>query len=293
MTGTEHKDVTSEGSLDPVFLVNTLHSQGFQVVHEPGLGNGYAFSVGHDDTEARVGIFPQAGAVEVVSGSSILRLEKIVRIRRRDEHVVFEALQDEERVTLEISPEGRFALTRQPLVTPDDVTPEDALPLNEPAARLVPTPPTPPAGIREHAARPSQSKPPQQPEPQDHPPSSAVEPGVAGEHELEENERVTIRGRVGKEAHFRTSGRRGVLIGSFPLGEHPDLETTIWHTVVLFGDRAAKLKEKGLTAGQEIEVVGYVHERQIKGSDSEKSKTVKEIYATAIRTTLRTPDDKP
>lgn len=104
----------------------------------------------------------------------------------------------------------------------------------------------------------------------------------------QEKERVTIRGRVGKAPVFRMTARRGMLIGSFPLGTHPDLETTVWHSVLVFGDRAQKLQEKGVTRGQEIEVVGYPHEREIINRTGGK-KTVTEIYATVIRTTLRQP----
>lgn len=108
----------------------------------------------------------------------------------------------------------------------------------------------------------------------------------------QEKERVTIRGRVGKAPVFRMTARRGMLIGSFPLGTHPDLETTVWHSVLVFGDRAQKLQEKGITRGQEIEVVGYPHEREIINRTGGK-KTVTEIYATVIRTTLRQPPGAP
>src|SRR6185436_18957762 len=103
-----------------------------------------------------------------------------------------------------------------------------------------------------------------------------------------EQERVTLRGRIGKVPTFRTTGRRGLLVGSFPLAVHPDLEQTVWHTILVFGDRAGKLKEKNLAAGQEIEIVGYPHEREVQTRAGGK-KTVTEIYATAIRTTLNKP----
>jgi len=284
MSGKEQKSVTVEGSLDPLFVVGALDKRGFQAIHEPGLGHGYAITVGHEDTEARVGVFPQVNAVQIVSGSSILRLEKIVRVRRRDEHLVLEALENEERVTLEISPEGRFALIRQPLLSGsgERIAEVSPAPMSTTTAPMAPEA-TP---VNRRRADGGAGTP-------------AKQSASSGSGELPtaaENERVTIRGRVGSEARFRQSGRRGMLIGTFPLGEHPDLETTIWHTVVVFGDRAQKLHEKGLTKGQEIEVVGYIHERQVNSvkstAEDQGSKLVKELYATAIRTTLRKTSEK-
>lgn len=100
--------------------------------------------------------------------------------------------------------------------------------------------------------------------------------------------RVTLRGRLGAEPHFRTTTRRGELVASFPLGTHPDSETTEWHPIVAFGERAKRLQEKPLAKGQLVEVVGYVHER-VGRTRSGDTKVTKQIYATAIRTTLQSP----
>lgn len=268
MTSEQHEEQEgfTAGKLDPWFVSHALQAHGFKAVYEQGLGYGYSMSIGDGETEARIGVFPQINTMEVVSGTSSVRLEKIVRLRRREEQVVAEALEDDEIVTLQLSPEGRVRLTRQLLLAADQ--PQAS---GRTAARDVPAfvvtakeaavePP-----VSQHQARRRQR--------QNTLDTSATSP--AQQRERGENERVTIRGRVGKEAHFRTTGQRGVLVGSFPLGEHPDLETTIWHTIVVFGDRAAKLKEKGLTPGQEVEIVGYVHEREIKGGKTDMPRTVK------------------
>jgi hypothetical protein len=109
-------------------------------------------------------------------------------------------------------------------------------------------------------------------------------------HPDDERERVTLVGRVGREPTFRTTTRRGVFIGQFPLGVHPDVETTVWHTIVMFDNRARMLQEKNLAVGEEIEVVGFPHKREIQTPTGEK-KTVTEIYATAIRSILITPEN--
>lgn len=275
----QRQSKTVEASFDPLFVGAALNHRGFQAIHEPGLGHGYAMVIGHDDTEARVGIFPQVNAVQVVSGSSILRIEKVMRVRQRDDQLLFEAVENEERVTLELSPTGRFALIRTPLLgeTGEALAAPDPAP--RPSAPDSPPSPTPTKRQTESIRPARQSA-----------PADTEEQTTHTAHT--ENDRLTIRGRVGGEVRFRQSGRRGMLIGTFPLGEHPDLETTLWHAIVVFGDRAAKLKEKGLSKGQEIEVVGYIHERQVKSTgEGQESKTVRELYATAIRTTLRKPSE--
>jgi single-stranded DNA-binding protein len=72
-----------------------------------------------------------------------------------------------------------------------------------------------------------------------------------------------------------------VVIARFPLAEHHEENRTTWHQVVAFGPRAEKLKGM-LTKGQVIEVIGYLHERQVRGRDG-KTKTVQEVYAAVIK----------
>jgi hypothetical protein len=105
-------------------------------------------------------------------------------------------------------------------------------------------------------------------------------------------ERRTIRGRVGRTPRFRTTAGRGLLISQFPLAEHTSDGGTTWHTVLLFGERAEKLKEKPIVTGQEIEVVGYPHERS-RRSRLGGSRQVTELYATAIRTTFKDAPKAP
>ncbi len=100
-----------------------------------------------------------------------------------------------------------------------------------------------------------------------------------------EKDRVTLRGRLGSEPRFRTTTKAGELVASFPLGVHPDGETTEWHSIVAFGERAKRLQDRPLAKGQLVEVVGYVHEREGRTRTGE-TKSRRQIYATAIRTTL-------
>jgi len=116
--------------------------------------------------------------------------------------------------------------------------------------------------------------------------TGAEEPGEPSENEP--SERVTIRGRVGRTPRFRSTQGRGMLIAQFPLAQHSEDGSTNWHTVLLFGDRAQKLKDKPIVTGQEIEIVGYPHQRTRRSREG-GSRQVIEVYATAIRTTLKPP----
>lgn len=92
--------------------------------------------------------------------------------------------------------------------------------------------------------------------------------------------RQTIVGRVGAEPRTRTTPK-GTLVLKFPLAEHVAEDKTIWHTILAFGARAEKLKES-VKRGDAVEVIGYLHQREVKGRDG-NTRTVEEIYATAVK----------
>ncbi|MFD8988982.1 single-stranded DNA-binding protein [Streptomyces goshikiensis] len=98
-------------------------------------------------------------------------------------------------------------------------------------------------------------------------------------------ERVKLVGRIGRTPTVReTAG--GKLVAKFPLAVHLEDGTTTWHDVLAFNDRAAALKKRieagELVKGNEIEVVGYRHERDYQGRDG-TTKTAQEIYSVAVK----------
>ncbi len=95
-----------------------------------------------------------------------------------------------------------------------------------------------------------------------------------------EKQRVKLLGRVGREPVFRTT-RNDVLIARFPVAVREDDDSTTWHQVLAFNERAKKLAGT-LTKGQMVEIVGYQHERKTKTTDG-KTKTVQEVYAAVIK----------
>ena len=66
------------------------------------------------------------------------------------------------------------------------------------------------------------------------------------------------------------------------MGVHPTPETTEWKTILAFGKRADALRG-ALRKGQQVEVIGYVHTREVLGHTG-TPRTIEEIYAVAIRT---------
>ncbi|WP_405789496.1 single-stranded DNA-binding protein [Streptomyces sp. NBC_01367] len=100
-----------------------------------------------------------------------------------------------------------------------------------------------------------------------------------------EGQRVKLIGRLGRNPTFRTTAS-GKLVGKFPLAVHLENGETQWHDILAFGDRAASLQKRAeadeLVKGREVEVVGYVHEREYKARNGE-TKAVREINSVAVK----------
>lgn len=105
---------------------------------------------------------------------------------------------------------------------------------------------------------------------------------AAAEPEAKERERVQLAGRLGQDPKMRTTPK-GTLIASFPLGvkDEANLDKTTWHTVLAFQKRAEQVRDT-LKKGDPVEVIGYVHEREIPRRDG-STRTVREVYATIIK----------
>ena len=111
--------------------------------------------------------------------------------------------------------------------------------------------------------------------------AQAVEGAVSAPEPLPhaEHQRLTLAGRVGATPVFRTPPK-GTLVARFPLGvkDAADLDTTTWHTVLAFNERAEKVRTS-VKKGAAVEVVGYRHTREAQTKDG-KRRTIEEIYAT-------------
>ena len=115
-------------------------------------------------------------------------------------------------------------------------------------------------------------------------PSTVQLPTPTGEAaaaaEPEEQERVTLAGRLGQDPRLRTTPN-GTLIAQFPLGvkDETDRTKTTWHQVLAFQQRAEQVRDR-LKKGDVVEVIGYRHERTIPRRNGPR--TVAQIYATVV-----------
>ncbi|WP_172639338.1 single-stranded DNA-binding protein [Streptomyces tailanensis] len=107
----------------------------------------------------------------------------------------------------------------------------------------------------------------------------------ASETKEAEGQRVKLVGRLGRTPTFRTTAG-GKLVGKFPLAVHLESGETQWHDILAYGDRAASLQKRAeaeeLVKGREVEVVGYMHEREYKARSGE-TKKAREINSVAVK----------
>jgi Single-strand binding protein family len=113
------------------------------------------------------------------------------------------------------------------------------------------------------------------------PASTEGAPKPPEQRDAEGHERVNLTGRVGVEPRFRTT-KNDTLVCTFPLAVHEDDGSTKWHDIVAFKERALKL-QGSLHKGQEIELVGYVHTKQVPGKGGQP-KEKREVWAAVVKT---------
>jgi len=99
---------------------------------------------------------------------------------------------------------------------------------------------------------------------------------------------------LGEHLSFHRS-ERGILVGRFPLAIHDKEGQTTWRRVLVFRERAERLQEKvrsdTVVKGTEVDVIGYVHEHEVKGR--RRTRTVREIYAVVVSPRMKPPYSKP
>jgi hypothetical protein len=99
--------------------------------------------------------------------------------------------------------------------------------------------------------------------------------------EQAERERVVLKGRIGKRVRYSTTPR-GVRRAEFNLATAVDEETTAWHTILAFRDRAERLEQANPQKGQYLEVIGYRDTIDRKDNHG-NAKQVERIIAAHIR----------
>lgn len=97
-----------------------------------------------------------------------------------------------------------------------------------------------------------------------------------------EHERVTLVGRIGYTPKFRETSK-GTLVGTFALAVHPEPGVTTWHKIVVFGERAQKMRDGALSKGDEVEVIGYEHTKTCTDAKTGQEKQEVELYAAVVK----------
>jgi len=303
----------SRPTFDEAAVAKALGTQA-QAVTDPAYGEGQHFQVRSNGTFLSLDTFPERGVSRITTKGARIELFGDMLPRVEDEGIVFlQKDQGHEHSTATIHPDGGLTFGYQvdagPVPVdglPQDledteqiITRQDAVqaPAEEDKPPVIVQAAKPPEKPRQEPSRELGAFPDVRPMIQQVQAESTPEPvkptdeapqqeqgskdPEAGETE---RQRVKLVGRLGRTPTVReTAG--GKLVGKFPLAVHLDDGTTKWHNILAFGERAAAIKtrtEAGeLVKGNEIEVVGYLHEREYQGRDG-TTKTAQEIYSVAV-----------
>jgi hypothetical protein len=226
-------------------------------------GQGVRFRVG-EPPGTELELFPATHTVRLTGEDLQLSLFRQGAPTLAPEGVIFELRDQPERRWLAVSPTGATTLFYNPDIPARPETPQHATITEK---RPI-TPYRQEAPLLDDATAPQGA-------------SLSLLPHSA--ERQEQQERVQLAGRLGTEVRYRTT-RSGKLVAKFPLAIKADDGSTTWKDVLLFGERADRLREgTAPTKGQYVEVIGYVHEREVKGRHG-TTRTVSDIYAVVVKT---------
>ena len=103
------------------------------------------------------------------------------------------------------------------------------------------------------------------------------EPKVAPQREP--TPRLAITGRLGTAVMLRQTPK-GQDLARFALAVPADDGKARYETILVFGERVRAVQE--FQKGDAVEVIGYLHEREVTGRDGTK-RMRRELYATVVR----------
>lgn len=267
MTSPEHQPTpVPESNPDPYTWEPEAIAEVLGAAAEPRVdhlhGQGVRFRLGAPP-ETELELFPATHTVRLTGKDFQLSLFQQEAPTLAPEGVVFENRDQPERRWLSVSPTGETTLFSIPDTPERPETSQDAVMKGKHSI-------TP---YREEAALLDDATTPQE---------AFAAPSDPATERQEQQERVQLAGRLGTDVRYRTT-RSGKLIAKFPLAIKEDDGSTTWKDVLLFGERAGRLREgTSPTKGQYVEVVGYVHEREVKRKDG-TTRTVSDIYAVLVK----------
>lgn len=248
-----------------------------QTGRDPILGAKHEFLL--QDGRGALEVFPTAGITRVDTPSALIQVAVQPRVETGNGQGITLDLSDAGVETaLTLHPDGAVLFScvpgaPEPSTTAPDATSSTNVPLarsgaseDHDSAAHIPTVTTRPPSTQRNGS------------------TTPGAPAASEDRDTKEAEpRVQLTGRLGRTPTFRTSPR-GTQIGSFSLAVHGQDGATTWHSIVAFGTRAEQLQHRvaqgELGKGQEVNVVGYQHTREMPTKTG--SRTVTEIHAVAV-----------
>ena len=235
-----------------------------QVTPEPWvddlIGEGVRYRLGSSPS-TEIDVFPTQQTVRIIGDAFSLRLFHQDPPTLSPEGMQFDQVTQGARRQVFVSPEGMVSLDYDPNPERPRMPQDAALPVRQRMSRSpVDDIPGDDSGVTDTASE-----------------------TLSQNTEIQsDKERMHLAGRLGTEVRFRTT-RNNKTVASFALAIKHDDGSTQWHDVLVFNERAEKLRA-GQTPqkGQFCEVVGYRHEREVKGKGGTK-RTIEEIYAVVVK----------
>jgi Single-strand binding protein family len=215
-------------------------------------GDGQAF----DLTDAVLEVYPDAGVTRATTPDARVELFRVPRYTLREQRVIFELGDEEDRSRLQVRADGKVAF-HPVLRSPEQPQTDGRTPTG---SKDSPTP----DGSSQTTTRPSGDGAP--PEPRE-----AVQ-------------EVPLRGHLGRDPWFATREDRPAA--GFPLAVNPEGGgKATWHDVVTFDETAEQLHEafdkQKITKGKLVEVTGIPVVVEQQRGDGRVRKT-REFHATAV-----------
>src|SRR3954453_1250664 len=213
-------------------------------------GDGQAF----DLTDAMLEVYPEAGVTRATTQDARVELFRVPRYTVRDERVIFELGNEEDRTRLQIRADGKVAF--HPVLR---------------AAEPSQTKETTSSGRQDSAAPAVTSE-------------TTTTSSNSSPEQREAVQEMQLRGNLGRDPWFATRDDRPAA--GFPLGVNPEGGgKATWHDIVTFDETAKQLHEafenRQITRGKLVEVTGIpVVVEQQRGDG--RVRKAREFHASAV-----------
>ena len=212
-------------------------------------GNGQALDV----EDAVLEVYPDAGVTRVTTSDARIELHRVPRYTVREQRVIFELGDEDDRSRLQIRADGKVAF--HPVLRRPEPSQTDE---------------TAPGGRQDSPAETTTSE-------------TTTRPAASSEPR-EAVQAMQLRGNLGRDPWFSTRDDRPAA--GFPLAiNHDDGRKPTWHDIVTFDEAAEQLREaftkRQITRGKLVDVTGQPVVREEPRANG-GVKRIREVHATAV-----------